>query len=161
MMKKILVFLSLAVCGLTPLRSSAQLNVNVNIGSQPLWGPVGYDHVDYYYLPDIESYYYVPRREFIYLNNGSWIFSPSMPSRYRNYDLYKGYKVVINAPKPYLQFKQHKVKYAKYKSNRPRGVIMGSNEPKYYSAKGHPKNGGKKNMGNGKGHSSGKGKGKH
>jgi hypothetical protein len=46
----------------------AQVRVNINIGSQPVWGPVGYDHVDYYYLPDIETYYYVPTRQFVYFN---------------------------------------------------------------------------------------------
>ena len=32
---------------------SAQVKVgfSVNIGTQPEWGPVGYDHVEYYYLP--------------------------------------------------------------------------------------------------------------
>ena len=49
-------------------QSSAQVRINVNIGAQPLWGPIGYQHVDYYYLPDIESYYYVPTRQFIYLS---------------------------------------------------------------------------------------------
>jgi hypothetical protein len=48
--------------------ASAQVRVNINIGSQPVWGPVGYDHVDYYYLPDIETYYYVPTRQFVYFN---------------------------------------------------------------------------------------------
>jgi len=146
--------------------STAQVNVNINIGSQPTWGPVGYDYVEYYYLPDIEVYYYVPRRQFVYLSNGKWIFVSSLPSRYRSYNLYSGYKVVINQPRPYLYFSTHKVKYAKYKGNNSRQVIIrNSNDPKYYVVKGHPKyngggNSGKNGNNNNKGNSSIKGKGK-
>jgi hypothetical protein len=171
-MKKFIVSLAIALSGVIPMSSSAQ--ININIGSQPLWGPVGYDHVDYYYLPDMESYYYVPTREFIYSNNGKWVFSSSKPSAYSNYNLYNGYKVVINSPKPYLQFKEQKVKYAKFKSNHSQTVISRSNDPKYYVVKGHPKKAGKENIvtgssakskvhftSKGNGHSQGKGKGKH
>ena len=141
--------------------ATAQVNVNINIGSQPAWGPVGYDYVEYYYLPDIEAYYYVPRRQFVYLSNGRWVFVTSLPSRYRSYNLYSGYKVVINQSKPYLNFKTHKVTYAKYKGNNGRQVIIrNSNDPKYYVVKGHPKYKGGGNNGNGKGNSSAKGKGK-
>lgn len=138
-MKKLLLFVFLVMMGFIPMKSSAQVQVNINIGSQPLWGPVGYDYVDYYYLPEIESYYYVPSRQFVYLNNGSWIFSLNLPTRYRNYDLYSGYKVVMNEPKPYLHFSNHKVKYTKYKSNHSQKVIARSNNPKYYVVKGHSK----------------------
>jgi len=55
---------------------------------------------------------------------------------------------VINEPRPYLHFTTHKVKYAKYKGNNGRQVIIrNSNESKYYVVKGHPKfNGGKKTI---------------
>ena len=124
--------------------ASAQVSVNVNIGAQPVWGPVGYDYVEYYYMPDIEVYYYVPTRRYIYLNNGNWVFVTALPARYRTYNLYSGYKVVINGPKPYLHFTSHKVVYAKYKGNNGKQVIIkNSSDPKYYVVKGHPKyNGG-------------------
>lgn len=175
-MKKLFFLILFAVSGFMPSQSSAQISLNVNVGSQPLWGPTGYDHVDYYYLPDIESYYYVPKRQFVYLNNGSWVFNSNLPASYRNYNLYKGYKVVINSPKPYLHFKEQKVKYAKYKSNHGQAVILRSNDPKYYVVKGHPKNqfkghakiehsksnkGNFKGNGKGKSKSEGKGNGKH
>ncbi|MEJ7560331.1 MAG: hypothetical protein WKF66_18625 [Pedobacter sp.] len=170
-MKKIIVSLILFLGGVIPMSSSAQ--ININIGSQPLWGPTGYEHVDYYYIPDIESYYYVPTREFIYSNNGKWVFSSAKPAAYSNYNLYNGYKVVINSPKPYLRFDEQKVKYAKYKSNRSQLVISRSNDPKYFVIKGHPKATVKKNViknssakskvhmkakGNGNGKSKGKGR---
>jgi len=165
-MRRLLLIALLGVMGLIPFRSEAQVSVNVNIGSQPSWGPVGYDHVDYYYLPDIESYYYVPKRQFVYLRNNNWVFATSLPSRYRGYDLYNGYKVVINSPTPYHYHKNHKVKYAKYKSNRSQKVIRYSDHGKYHVVKNksngnkHYK-GGKGNGNNGKGHGGGKGKGGH
>jgi hypothetical protein len=141
--------------------ASAQVNVNVNIGAQPLWGPVGYDAVEYYYLPDVEAYYYVPRRQFVYLSGGNWIFASSLPARYRTYDLYTGYKVVINEPKPYLHFTDHKVKYVKYKGVRgQQAIIRDSRDAKYYVVKGHPGNSNKGNAAK-KAHGQGKGKGKN
>lgn len=111
--------------------SDAQVNINVNIGSQPQWGPVGYSQVDYYYLPDIESYYYVPTRQFVYLQGGRWIFASNLPTRYRNYNLYSGYKVVLNGQRPYHRFHSHKVKYKKY-----RGYHHKQNAIKHHSGKG-------------------------
>lgn len=64
-----------------------QLGININISDQPRWRPAGYDYAEYYYLPDIETYYYVPQRQFIYMSNGRWVFV--------KYDLYDNNKVVI------------------------------------------------------------------
>ena len=112
-MKK-MILLMLLIGGLTTVQK-AGAQININLGLQPAWGPAGYQYVDYYYLPDIETYYYVPNKQFIYLNNGKWIYSAGLPSRYRTYNLYNGYKVVVNEPKPYLRHATYKVKYAKYK----------------------------------------------
>jgi hypothetical protein len=123
-MKKIILITGIVIAFTAFTRSAnAQVNVHVNIGSQPTWGPAGYDYVDYYYLPDIESYYYVPRHQFVYMSNGRWIYSRSLPSRYRGYDLYSGYKVVVNEPRPYLRFEEHRMRYAPYRGNRTQVVI--------------------------------------
>ena len=98
--------------------SQAQVSVNVNIGAQPMWGPAGYASVDYYYLPDIECYYYVPRQQFVYLSGPNWVFSANLPSRYRGYDLYGGYKVVCDGPSPYRRFSHDRVTYARYRGYR-------------------------------------------
>jgi hypothetical protein len=95
--------------------TQVRVNVNVNIGSQPEWGPRGYDYVEYYYLPDIECYYYVPRHQFVYISGGNWLFSANLPRAYRHYDLYRGYKVVVNEPRAYQYYSSHKVKYGKYR----------------------------------------------
>lgn len=134
--------MSVAISLLTVSSSKAQVSINlgVNIGSQPVWGPVGYDHVDYYYLPDIEAYYSVPKHQYVYLNGGQWIFSASLPARYANYDVERGYKVVINEPRAYVHFANHRVEYAKFKGYKQHQVFISeSNDPRYYVVKGHPK----------------------
>ncbi len=95
---------------------SAQVTVNVNIGSPPPWGPVGYTEVRYYYLPDVEAYYDIQTSLFIYYGGGVWLHRTYLPTQYRNYDLYYGYKVVLSdyrGTAPYNNFASHKVKYAK------------------------------------------------
>ncbi len=96
--------------------AQAQLSLSINIGRQPAWGPSGYNHVDYYYLPDIESYYDVSTNQYIYQDGGRWIFASNLPPRYRGYDLYSGYKVVVNRPKPYLNFSRDRVSYGRYRN---------------------------------------------
>ncbi len=159
-MKKSIALLMLGIAMFVHTSSNAQINLNVNIGQQPLWGPTGYDHVDYYYLPDIDTYYNVPKQQYVYQNNGSWIFANSLPSRYASYNVYNGYKVVLNGDKPYLNYNTDKVKYAKYKNwGGKQGVIKNSNNQKYFVVKGHPKGmppGQAKKVYNGTGNAKGK-----
>ena len=139
-MKKFMLVAAVAVSILTTVSAHAQVSVKVNIGTQPVWGPTGYDHVDYYYLPDIETYYYVPTRQFVYFNNGRWIYSTSLPYRYRNYDLNRGYKVVVNQPRAYQNFSVHRAEYSRYRNYGGRQMIIrNSNDPRYYVVKGHPR----------------------
>lgn len=49
----------------TTATTQVRVRFNVNIDTQPVWRPVGYDHVDYYYLPDIDVYYDVAKRQYI------------------------------------------------------------------------------------------------
>lgn len=103
-----------------------QLSVNVHIGSPPAWGPSGYNDVRYYYLPDVEAYYDVQTSMFIYISGNRWIRRSYLPARYRDYDLYHGYKVVMNGYRgntPYSYFKEHKMKYARgYRGNPQRNI---------------------------------------
>ena len=106
-------FATIFLINQTPAQVS--VSVNVNMASQPNWGPSGYDNVNYYYMPDIETYYYVPQHQFIYLERGKWVFASSLPARYHSYDLYRGYKVVINDPRPYLHHDIYRPRYAHYR----------------------------------------------
>lgn len=63
----------------------------------PQWGPSYYDGTRYYYLPDIESYYDIYTREFIFLNHAQWIYSPYLPSIYPDYNLNNSFIVVVNS----------------------------------------------------------------
>lgn len=135
-MKRLVILGMLGMMGWIPSQATAQVNISVNIGAQPLWGPVGYDYVDSYYLPDIECYYSVPRRQFIYMEGSRWRFSASLPSRYRGYDLYHGYKVVVRDD--YRNFDRHRVMYSRYRNVRNQPIIRYSNDSRYYVVKGHP-----------------------
>lgn len=102
---------------------NAQTSININVNTPPLWGPSGYSSIRYYYLPDMEMYYDVNDEMFIYFHNGIWLRRAYLPYMYRNYDLYDGYKVVINnyyGDKPYYNFNNYKVKYPKgFKKGHP------------------------------------------
>lgn len=137
--------------------SYSQVSVNVNIGTPPLWGPVGYSNVEFYYLPDVEAYYDIRTTEFIYVHGGVWKRAKHLPGAYRNYDLYNGYKVVLtdyHGHKPYSHFKEHKVKYHKGYKGSPQKTI-GKNPHVHHD------NGNHGNGNNGKGNKGGKGNGKH
>lgn len=109
----------LILIGIVLLLSSSvksQVSVNVNIGSPPLWGPIGYTDVRYYYLPDVEAYYDIHTSMFIYYGGGIWLHKPQLPRIYSSYDLYGGYKVVMTdyrGDSPHIHFKDHKSKYGK------------------------------------------------
>ncbi|PYF72914.1 hypothetical protein [Pedobacter nutrimenti] len=123
-MKKLIVFALLGFAAVAAVPAKAQVSLSINIGSQPDWGPRGYNHVDYYYLPEVQSYYYVPTRQFIYLSGSRWIHARSLPSMYRGYDLYGGRKIVINGDRPYLRHDVYRTRYAtNYVYNRPQRVV--------------------------------------
>lgn len=149
------VLISLSV----PLKAQVKFNFHLNIGSQPIWGPAGYDDVQYYYLPDIDTYYYVPQHRFYYQERGRWISSSSLPPRYHDYDLYSGYKVVVNEDRPYRHAQDFREKYGSYKNRHDQQPIRDSRDSKYFVNKGHPEhnnwvkqqnqNNGQGNRGNG------------
>ena len=96
--------------------SNAQVrfNLNLNIGARPAWGLPGNYAGDYYYMPEIDSYYDIPSHQFIYFDGRSWIYASELPYIYRDYDLYHGYKVVVNEPRPYLRADFYRDRYRSY-----------------------------------------------
>ena len=127
----------------------AQNNRNV-----PAWGvPVTSER--YYYLPDIETYYDIPSRQYVHLDNGNWVRSNSVPAAYRNYDFQRGRKVVINdynGNAPYTYYNVHRVKYAPAKQH----TVYYKGKQNYNHGNGHGKGHAK---GHGKGHAKGRGQG--
>jgi hypothetical protein len=113
--------------------------VNVNIGTPPVWGPVGYDDVEYYYLPDIQVYYDIRLSQYIYFGNGKWIRTRNLPNHCRNYDLYRGYKVVLtdyHGRSPYTHYHTHKTKYYKGYKGKPQ-KCRGDNGNHYGNSNDH------------------------
>jgi len=132
-LKIILILTGLLLSGIV----KAQVSVNVNIGTAPQWGPVGYTEVRYYYLPDVEAYYDIHTSMFIYFGGGAWIHRGFLPTHYSSYDLYSGYKVVMvdyHGNAPYTNFKEYKRKYSKGYKGGPQKTI-GANPGKGNSKK--------------------------
>ena len=150
--------------------AQVHIGVNINIGRQPVWGPVGYDYVEYYYIPDIDVFYYVPTHRFVYLEGGRWIFRARLPLRYAKFDLFTVHKEVINEDRPYLRHEFYRDKFIRYRGLHDQQIIRDSHDSKYFVVRGHPEhdkwiqNRGhvriRENIGNGRGNSErGRGKG--
>lgn len=131
-MKKFILALALIIASATFVTGQAQhISVSININSQPAWGPVGYDYVDYYYIPEINVYYNVPMSMFYYWDRGHWISARYLPYAYRHYDLYGMYKVVLNMNNPWYHNRYHVRDYARYKGYRNQHVIYYANDNRY------------------------------
>jgi len=129
-MKKILLLTTIlagSLCIVKPagaqISAGVQFNAGINIDAQPEWGPSGYDYAENYYLPDVEAYYCVPRRQFVYFDRGNWVYASSLPGRCSNYNLYSGYKVVLNGRDPWYHFNEHRIQYAPYRFRHDQVVI--------------------------------------
>ena len=138
MKKTILVIIFLLSSFLLQM-AAAQDRANVNIDVQPQWGPDGYDHAAYYYFPDIDIFYNVSKRQYIYLQNNRWVFTKYLPPQYQNFDLYSSYKVVVNEKKPYRNAQKYKEKNERFKGRLDQRIISNSRDSRYYANKEHPK----------------------
>lgn len=128
-----------AILFLVAVNSQAQVSVNVNIGTPPVWATAAPVAVEYYYLPDIGVYYDVPAERYIYLREGKWHRSHELPPYYRGYDLYHGNTVYLTDYRGHRPYEFYKVHKGKYKGNG-------------WKSNGHY------NDNHGKGHGHGKGK---
>lgn len=117
-MKKLIYTIVLLGAVLFVVPSSAQVSVQINIGSQPQWGPSGYDYARYYYMPEYDMYYDVQLGRYVYMDRHGWVLSPVLPARFARVDLYRTHKVVINDHQPWFKHKKHHKKYRHHASNR-------------------------------------------
>ena len=107
-------FLLTAVAFIAFNQAQAQVNPTVGKMAPPDWGVAGKDNATYYYLPATESYYDVRKGEYVYKQNDKWIRTTTLPTAYKNYDLYNGYKVVLtDENEPFANYDNLRVKYAK------------------------------------------------
>uniref|UniRef100_UPI0040478CFE hypothetical protein n=1 Tax=Flavobacterium sp. TaxID=239 RepID=UPI0040478CFE len=103
------------------LHSNAQrVSVNININSHPNHGHGHYEDshhhenvVDYYYYPEIEVYFDVQSSMYIYYASNGWIKSRYLPRHCSNYNIQRGYRVVLDyhGNRPYNDFHHHKKRY--------------------------------------------------
>jgi hypothetical protein len=115
------------------------MNGQVTVGAHfapPVWAPKAPPTVKYYYLPDIETYYDVPAKNYIYLSNGTWVRTTVLPASYKEYNLANSHPVYLTDYRgntPYVLYKEHKVKYKKngWKRNgNDNGLHKGQNKGK-------------------------------
>jgi len=142
-MKKfgILMFVTAALFFVSQSNVSAQVRLSLNLNVQPQWGPVDNDYVEYYYMPEYDMYYYAPEAQFVYRNGSNWVFSTTLPYQYRNADLYRTYKVVVNENKPYLRNDYYRNHYKGYKNYHSRqGSIRDSRDSRYNESRNRPDN---------------------
>lgn len=151
-MKKFILMTAIAMMGL--INSQAQVSFSLNIGSQPAWGPTGYDHADYYYIPDIDAYYDINRSVYVYRNGRRWATSRYLPSRYRNVDLYHVHKVVINNDRnPWMHHNRYYNEYHGYRGRHDQEAIRDAHDEKYWQNPGNGHyNDWRRNHGHDKGH---------
>lgn len=144
--------------------AEGQVNVNVQIGAAPAWGPRGYENSRYYYLPDVDAYYDRNTSMFIYLSGNNWIHRRALPARYHNYNLYRGRKVVMSnyhGNSPYYNHKVYKAKYYRGHQAAPQKRVVyqnkgNKNQQSAFKVKDHgnnknDRNSGHKSKGNGNG----------
>jgi len=132
-MKK-LIFTAVILFGCLSFKAAdAQVTISAgfNIGDQPEWGPVGYDHAQYYYMPEIGAYYDVPAHQYVYYENNVWVHRRMLPPRYRNWDRYHGYKAVINERNPWERNEQFRARYANYSNRHDQQIIRESRDARY------------------------------
>jgi hypothetical protein len=84
----------------------------------PAWAPP-YDNVNmvrYYYFPDIECYYDVWNHDFVYFEDGSWMFGATLPPSYGWFDLNTAFVVLLdyNVFEPWHHFNYYVSHYPRY-----------------------------------------------
>ena len=107
----IIIFLS----GLTSCEGLYQITAGVNY-TNPSWAPPYYNGARYYYFPDMEMYYDLADQDFVYLNNGQWMFSSTQPSIYAGIDLYNSFIITLNLSvyQPWMHHQYYVSHYPRY-----------------------------------------------
>lgn len=139
-MKKQIVLAAIVLLSCFGYGAHAQVSVHFNLETQPVWGPAGYTYAQYYYIPDIDAYYDVANRDYVYLQDGQWVTTSYLPPVYANYDMARAYKVVINQPRPWLHHDRDWNRYYSYRG-RHQELIRDSRDHRYWANPEHPMHG--------------------
>lgn len=107
----------LLFCGSCAPTVGQNIGVSVHF-DLPAWAPYysNQNLVRYYYLPDIECYYDIMNREFIFLEDGQWVFSRVLPPAYAWFDLNTCFVVALNrsVDRPWRHFHYYLAHYPRY-----------------------------------------------
>lgn len=84
--------------------------------NNPTWAPQYYMGARYYYFPDIECYYDLSSRYFVFLNNGQWIFVETISPYYPAFNLHDSYIVIVNVKiyQPWMHHQYYNSHYPRY-----------------------------------------------
>lgn len=93
--------------------AQVRVRLGVNFNTSPSYG-----RASYYYMPDINAYYYVPTHEYIYYDNYEWVQSRYLPEQYANYDVYHSYRVAVNERNPWVRNEYYQSRYGQYRERR-------------------------------------------
>ena len=111
-------FYILGVIFVTALTSVGNDSVQAQVVqyTNPAWAPAYYPGVRYYYIPDIETFYDLSNQDFVYLDNGQWLFSYGLPSIYSGFDLYSAYIIALNMDvfQPWMHFHLYLSNYPRF-----------------------------------------------
>ena len=140
-MKKMIIagLLAIGLMTSSTQETNAQVQVNINIGQQPLWGPVGYDYVEYYYIPELNVYYDVLNAMYIYHQHRRWVHAAVLPSRFGHYDLYRMHKIVMNQMNPFRYNHDHIRSYGNYRRMQHQMAIRDARDYRYFAHPRHPR----------------------
>jgi len=136
MIKKLAILSTIAISGLfytNSVKAQVSIHLGINIPARPVYVPaprpvvveeapvydddVSYDD-DYYYLPEVEAYYSVPRHCYYYNDGNAWITAAYLPGAYRNYNWRTAVRYEVRASRPYLHHDIYRSRWGGYAGDR-------------------------------------------
>ena len=94
-------------------QATAQVRVNVNIGTPVAQSPWYNTDDNYYYLPEQGVYYNVNRSVYVYQDNNQWVYGQNLPSRYNGYNWRKSHYVVVRDRSPFNYHDSYSGRYGR------------------------------------------------
>lgn len=112
----LVVVFSLMSCGTSYYGTSENSYYENYYDYNPAWAPDYYFGTRYYYFPDIETYYDLATRNFVYLYNGHWLFVPALPPIYSTFNLHNAFIVIVNRSvhTPWMHHHYYNSHYPRY-----------------------------------------------
>lgn len=96
-------------------------------------------------MPEIDVYYDVTSRKYTYYQGNKWVTKSKLPGRYKHFDVYRTYKVVLNDPSPWRYHNNHRRHYGHYAHNHTQVILRDGDRGRHgrhedrYSKKSHKK----------------------